>query len=37
MPKQARGARMDKKLAKELELLEKIKAHLEDGQSGKNL
>ena len=30
--KTSKGARMDKKLAKELELLEKIKAHLEDGQ-----
>ena len=28
--KTSKGARMDKKLAKELELLEKIKAHLED-------
>ena len=33
--KTSKGARMDKKLAKELELLEKIKAHLEDGQLAK--
>ena len=33
--KTSTGARMDKKLAKELELLEKIKAHLEDGQLAK--
>lgn len=31
----AKGARMDKKLAKELDLLEKIKAHLEDGKLAK--
>ncbi len=30
--KTAKGARMDKTLAKELELLERIKAHLEDGK-----
>ncbi len=30
--KTAKGARMDKALAKELELLERIKAHLEDGR-----
>ncbi len=30
--KTAKGARMDKTLAKELELLERIKAHLEDGR-----
>lgn len=33
--KTAKGARMDKKLAKELELLEQIKAHLEDGKLAK--
>ena len=33
--KTAKGARMDKKLAKELELLEKIKAHLEEGKLAK--
>lgn len=33
--KVAKGARMDKKLAKEQALLEKIKAHLEDGQLAK--
>ena len=33
--KTAKGARMDKKLAKELDLLEKIKAHLEDGKLAK--
>ncbi len=30
--KTAKGARMDKTLAKELELLQRVKAHLEDGQ-----
>ncbi len=33
--KTAKGARMDKKLAKELEQLEAIKAHLEDGKLAK--
>lgn len=33
--KTAKGARMDKKLAKELEQLEQIKAHLEDGKLAK--
>ena len=33
--KTTKGARMDKKLAKELELLQKIKAHLEDGKLAK--
>jgi hypothetical protein len=33
--KVAKGARMDKKLAKELDLLEKVKAHLEDGKLAK--
>ena len=30
--KTARGARNDKKLAKELDLLQALKAHLEDGK-----
>lgn len=33
--KTSKGARMDKTLAKELKLLERIKAHLEDGQLAK--
>ncbi len=33
--KTAKGARMDKTLAKELALLEKIKAHLEEGNLAK--
>ena len=36
MPKTARSARNDKAAAKELKLLEKIKAHLEDGRLAKN-
>ena len=35
--KAAKGARMDKELAKELLVLEKIKAHLEDGKMAKTL
>lgn len=33
--KTSRGARNDKELAKELELLERLKAHLEDGKSAR--
>lgn len=33
--KNSKGARMDKALAKELELLERVKAHLEDGKLAK--
>ena len=32
----AKQARMDKTLAKELELVEAVKAHLEDGKDGEN-
>lgn len=35
--KAAKGARMDKELAKELVVLEKIKAHLEDGKMAKTM
>ena len=35
LPRQQKGARMDKTLAKELDLLEKIKAHLEEGNLAK--